>query len=345
MSGRFSTHMLRRTCLIKIMLSLLVVGLIVSPGQWNNKAEAGSQFVQDSFTNDYGTRDFKLYIPSGYKGQHVPLIVMLHGCTQNPDDFAAGTKMNAIAERETFLVVYPEQPSTANTSKCWNWFEPAHQERSKGEPSLIAGITQKVIANYRVDANQVHIAGMSAGGAMTVIMGATYPDVYAAIGISAGLEYQAANDLVSALAAQETGGPDPDRQGGLAFLSSGQASRIVPTIVFHGQNDLTVNVINGHQIISQWAQTNDYADDGTDNDSIVDKAGSIVQGQVTDGYAYTKSIYNSAKGTALMEKWIVETMTHKWSGGSMDGSYTDPKGPDASEEMIRFFKEHPKNKS
>lgn len=305
---------------------------------------ASSAFVSGTYTSEEGARNYKLYIPSGYHGQSVPLYVMLHGCTQNPDDFAAGTEMNLWAESQTFLVLYPEQNSTANANLCWNWFEPAHQKRGAGEPAIIAGMTAEIMSAYNVNKNQVHVAGMSAGGAMAVIMGATYPDTYASIGVSAGLEYRAAYDLLSAVSAQELGGPNPDDQGGLAYLASGSAARIVPTIVFHGANDLTVAVVNGHQVLSQWAQTNDYADDGLDNNTIQDQASEVIFAAVPDGYTYTRSIYKNSKGHVLMEKWIVDTMTHRWSGGSPNGSYTDPKGPSATAEMVRFFTDHPKNK-
>lgn len=336
---------LRRFVFIALMILLSTVGLTITGGIFADRAQTASpssSFTRGSFTNDYGTRDYKLYVPSGYQGQRVPLIVMLHGCTQNADDFAVGTKMNAIAERETFLVLYPEQPSTANSSKCWNWYEPANQERGKGEPSIIAGATKEVVASHRVAADRVYVAGMSAGGAMSDIVGAAYPDLYAAAGIHSGLEYKAASDLATALVAMETGGPDPDRQGHLAFLSAGAAARVLPTIVFHGDLDTTVNVANGNQALSQWAQTNDYADDGADDDSITDGPADVAQGQETGGYAYTTSVYSDQKGEPLMERWIVHGMRHAWSGGSAEGSYTDPKGPDASEEMIRFFELHPK---
>lgn len=294
--------------------------------------------VSGEYTNAYGTRQFRLYVPSGYRQQRVPLVVMLHGCTQTGDDFAAGTEMNALAERETFLVLYPEQDPAANTGRCWNWFEPAHQARGAGEPSLIAGMTQSIVSAYRVDRRRVYAAGLSAGGAMTVIMGATYPDVYAAIGVSAGLEYRAASNLAEALAAQQTQGPDPDRQGELAALAAGGEGRVVPTIVFHGQLDLTVAVANGHQVLAQWAQTNDLADNGVDDDTIRDAPSSATPGVVPGGYAYTQYVYRDGGGRLVMEKWIVESMRHAWSGGSSAGSYTDARGPRATDELWRFFR-------
>ncbi len=328
-----------------VLAAVALLSLLVHDGGEQRHAAAQSSagsYTAGSFSNQDGTRAYKLYVPSGYRSQRLPLVVMLHGCTQNAGDFAAGTKMNALAERDTFLVLYPEQSSAANGSMCWNWFEPAHQARGAGEPSIIAGMVQSTLARYRVDADRVFVAGMSAGGAMAVILGATYPDLFAAIGVSAGLEYKAATNLAGALIAQETGGPDPNLQGKLAYAASGSAARVVPTIVFHGQNDLTVAVVNGHQVLSQWAQTNDLADEGRDNGSISDTPAATFHGQVPGGYAYTRYVYTDAKRNALMEKWIVQTMTHRWSGGSAAGSYTDPKGPDASEEMLRFFREHPR---
>lgn len=323
-----------------IVLALALI-LTTLPGQ----AHAAGSFLDGSYTNAYGTRAYKLYVPAGYQGQAVPLYVMLHGCTQNPVDFAAGTQMNVFAEQHSFLALYPEQPASANSINCWDWFLPEHQARGAGEPSLLAGMTRQVMARYHIDANRVYVAGMSAGAAMSVILGATYPDLYAAIGEHSGLEYKAAHDLASALVAQEVGGPDPDQQGGLAYLAAGPAARVVPTIVFHGDLDLTVNVVNARQTLSQWAQTNDYADDRTDNNSIADRPAATVQGQVPGGYAYTRNLYVGPKGQPLMEQWIVHGMRHAWSGGSSAGSYTDAKGPSASAELIRFFAAHPKRKS
>jgi len=301
-------------------------------------AQGTGAFLTGSYSNAAGTRAYSLYVPSGTRGQRLPLVVMLYGCTQTAADFAAGTKMNALAERDGFLVLYPEQDPAANAGRCWNWFEPAHQARDAGEPSIIAGMTRSVIAAYRADAARVCVAGLSAGAAMTVVLGATYPDLYAAIGVSAGLEYRAASNTAEALVAQETGGPDPNQQGRLAYAAAGGAARVVPTIVFHGKNDATVAVVNGHQVIAQWAQTDDLADDGRDNASVDDQPEQSLPGQVPGGYAYTRFVYADRRGDPLLEKWIVETMTHKWSGGSTAGSYTDPAGPDASEEMWRFFR-------
>ncbi len=323
-------------------LTLLVLATVACGGRAGFVGPGEGAFTRGSFTNEHGTRDYRLYVPSGYEEQPVPLVVMLHGCRQDAEDFAAGTRMNVLAERKTFLVLYPEQDPGSHPLNCWNWFKPPNQERAGGEPSIIAGATQRVVAEHNVDADRVYVAGMSAGGAMTSIMGATYPDLYAAIGVHSGLEYKAADNNVAALAAQKTGGPDPDRQGYRAFLSARPEARVLPTIVFHGEDDPVVDVVNAHQTLSQWAQTNDYAHDGSDNDSFTDEPVDVLREQTPEGYDYARSVYEDPEGDVIMEKWIIAGLGHDWSGGDTEGSYADPKGPNASEEMVRFFGQHPK---
>jgi poly(hydroxyalkanoate) depolymerase family esterase len=284
------------------------------------------EFLSESFTNDAGTRAYKLYIPRGYRqGSAVPLVVMLHGCSQNPDDFAAGTRMNALADERTFLVAYPAQTTSANGSRCWNWFQSDDQKRDQGEPSIIAGITREIIKNYSVDPRQVYVAGLSAGGAMAVILGSAYPDLYTAVGVHSGLPYAAAKDLSSAFAAMH-GRPDaPKPQPGRRARSA--RLQAVPVIVFHGDRDTTVHPHNGDVIVSQSVQT-PVSSAGT---------GSVEQGKVPNGHAYTRTTHHDAAGQPIAEKWMVHGAGHAWSGGSTEGSYTDAKGPDASEEMLRFF--------
>jgi poly(hydroxyalkanoate) depolymerase family esterase len=284
------------------------------PEQARSDIWAGGQFLDGSYTNHAGTRTYKLYIPSGYRGQALPLVVMLHGCTQTPEDFAAGTRMNVLAERELFLVVYPAQAITANQSKCWNWFKAADQHRGHGEPSILAGITRQIISTYHVDAQRVYVVGLSAGGAMAAVMGMSYPDLYAAIGVHSGLAYGAAHDLPSALAAMQHGGPTAAQPGDSRFPAAGTGARVVPTIVFHGDRDTTVHPRNGDQVRKQSV------------------AGANLR--------FTVNRYYDANDHAVVEQWLVHGAGHGWSGGSPNGSFTDPRGPDASQEMVRFFLKH-----
>jgi poly(hydroxyalkanoate) depolymerase family esterase len=290
----------------------------------------GASFIAGSFTNHAGTRDYKLYVPSCYRGQALPLVVMLHGCTQDLDDFAAGTRMNAAAEDYSSFVVYPAQASSANCSRCWNWFSVADQQRHRGEPSIIAGITQHIMSTYSVDQERVFVAGFSAGGAMAAVMAMTYPDLYAAVGIHSGLAYEVANDLPSAFAAMRQGGATPRRND---LPKAGRSNRVVPAIVFHGDGDATVHPLNGEQVIAQWRSI--MAETGAPPRTAVHR------GQVPGGHAYTRTLSTDNGGAAVLEHWLIHGAGHAWSGGSPSGSYADPKGPDAAREMLRFFLEHP----
>jgi poly(hydroxyalkanoate) depolymerase family esterase len=279
----------------------------------------GARFIQGTYSNLAGRRAYKLFIPSRYQGQALPLVVMLHGCTQSPDDFAAGTRMNFIAEEQTCFVVYPAQPSEANQAKCWNWFRTADQQRGSGEPSLIAGITRQIMRDYSVDPKRVYVGGLSAGAAAAAIMGATYNDLYAAIGVHSGLACGAAIDLPSAFVAMRQGGGSHDR----VILGYGSP---VPTIVFHGDRDITVHPNNGDQILEQSMRTTSTQKQ-------------VHRGRVPGGHAYTRTIHTDASGRGVFEHWCIHGAGHAWSGGSPAGSYTDPRGPDATREMLRFFLE------
>ena len=280
---------------------------------------AGAQFLADTFTNEAGSRPYKLYVPSSYRtGQLLPLVVMLHGCTQSPDDFAIGTRMNEIAEEQNFLVVYPGQVGSANMQKCWNWFKEADQRRGAGEPSIIAGMTRKVIDNYSVDPNQVFLAGLSAGGAAAAIMGNAYPDLYAAIGVHSGLPCGAATDMPSAFHAM--------RQGAAGATAGLERGRPVPTIVFHGDRDTTVNPRNGDAVAAQAAGS-------------ARLRARLEKGRVPGGHSFTRAVHADAAGRPVVEQWVLHGAQHAWAGGSPEGSYTDPHGPDASREMVRFFRE------
>ena len=278
-----------------------------------------------------GPRMYKLYVPSRYdKSRPAPLLVVLHGCTQNPDDIAKGTRFNTLAEEKGFLVAYPEQPQKYNGLKCWNWFDAAHQVRDKGEPQLIASITQRVMNDYSVDARRVYIAGVSAGAAMALNVAYAYPELFAAAGIHSGIAYGSATSIANALSAMHSGAADPASLSSAVTKALGSA-RHFPAIVFQGKADKSVNFVNGDQVVAQLSalyQPKPLV-------QLSEKTGEA------GGYHYLTRMYGN--GRPLVEEWIVEELGHAWSGGSKDGTYTDSSGPDASCEMIRFFLEHPRS--
>ena len=279
--------------------------------------EGQGRFLSERFADARMERDYKLYVPPQADRRPLPLVVMLHGCTQDPDDFAAGTRMNELARDEGCFVLYPAQSKSANPQRCWNWFKHTHQQRGRGEPALLAAMTRHVMERHDVDAGRVHVAGLSAGGAMAAILGDAYPDLYAAVGVHSGLASGAAKDLPSALAAMRTG----------AAATVGRSGP--PTIVFHGDADATVHPSNGEHVISASAARPDSVRE-------------VERQRAPGGRNYTRRVHRLPDGSVQAELWLVHGSGHAWSGGSRQGSFTDPQGPDATREMFRFFSEHPR---
>lgn len=277
-------------------------------------------FLERTHVGAHGSRSFRLYVPSGYNGSPMPLLVMLHGCKQDPEDFAVGTRMNELAEQHGFLVAYPAQTARANGSNCWNWFERKQQAREGPEPSLLAGIVADVGASHAVDPARVFVAGLSAGAAMAMILAATYPDVFAGVAAHSGLPVGSAHDVPSAFAAmQARRAPGATRSTAIG----------VPTIVFHGDADTTVNAINGAAIVGQAVAA-------FERDSAVLQRSERVEPSI-NGRRCTTTRFADGEGRTLVEEWVVHGGTHSWFGGSPEGSYTDATGPDASAEIVRFF--------
>jgi poly(hydroxyalkanoate) depolymerase family esterase len=267
-----------------------------------------------------GSREYLLYLPPEAAAGSLSLVVMLHGCTQTPADFAAGTAMNALADQHNFIVLYPAQSKAANQSACWNWFNPRDQRAGAGEPAIIAGMVGEVLKQYRVDPARVHVAGLSAGGAMAAILAQAYPELFASAAVHSGLPSGAAHDLPSALDAMKRGG------GGAGSAGSAHG-KPVRTIVFHGRQDRTVHPANGRQVVESalaaWPQG----------------SLSVTQenARSAGGRSYVRTIHADAAGRPMVEQWEVQGAGHAWSGGSPAGSYTDPLGPDASAAMVEFF--------
>jgi poly(hydroxyalkanoate) depolymerase family esterase len=290
-----------------------------SQPQSRPKTGTGS-FERREHVGASGSIGYVLYRPA-QASPGMPLVVMLHGCTQSPEDFARGTAMNELAEELGFLVAYPRQTQAANQQKCWNWFRPSDQARGRGEPALIAGLTRDIVAAEHVDAGRIYVAGLSAGGAAAAIMADAYPDVFAAVGIHSGLACGAARDMAGALSAMQRGG------AGKAARKVG-TGRFVPVITFHGDRDHTVNEVNARDIVRA-------ATLATGAPVTVE----VEQGTVA-GRHYTREVSRNAAGQALIEQWTIAGAGHAWSGGNPAGSYADAAGPDASRAMLRFFLDH-----
>lgn len=294
--------------------------------------EAPGSFTRVVFTNPdspHTPRHYHLYVPPGAaSATPMPLVLMLHGCTQNPVDFATGTGMNTAAAPANALVLYPEQPHSANPNGCWNWFQPGDQRRGHGEPALLVAMVRDVMARHPVDTKRVYVAGLSAGGAMAALLGREYPDVFAAVGVHSGLQAGAAHNVMTALSAMKSGAKPNARSAPVA--SPGQP--IVPFIVFHGDADGTVHARNGEQVVDAAL--------GTVVGGRAALQAKVEQGQSGSGQAYTRTVHRHATGPVVAEHWVLHGAGHAWAGGNPRGSHTDPRGVDATQEMLRFFMEH-----
>lgn len=286
--------------------------------QANFNVPRGASFKTAKHESAFGTRSYKLYVPAFARSSTdpLPLLVMLHGCGQTPQDFARGTGMNTLAEEFGFIVAYPAQSRDAQLNRCWNWYNPNDQTREAGEPALIADMIRKIIMDTKADRAKVYVAGLSAGAAAALIVANAYPDIFAAVGAHSGLPVGAAHDMASAATAMRVGTP------GLRL------SLQMPTISFHGESDKVVNPRNGRFVASRALEP-------YENLAKTDKVG-----RSAGGRKYLKTAHQVGKGKSYTEHWVIYGAGHAWAGGNSAGSFTDPDGPDASREMVRFFLRH-----
>ena len=293
-------------------------------------------FSEQSFAFEGKTYPYRLFVPKladageeGAQRESMPLVVLLHGCKQDALDFSKGTAMNALAGKEQCLVLYPEQITRANQLMCWNWFEPGHQQEGLGEPGMITALTRQVLATdfngRRADPRRVYIAGLSAGGAMAAVVAGLHPELFTALGVHSGLPAGAASNVMTAFQAMRSGG-------------QGQRASAMPTIVFHGDGDTTVHPSNGENIAldalaalreadTPLVKTQSSADPEANRADRNDKPTELTR-------------YANAEGKSFIEYWSINNGPHAWSGGSKEGSYTDPDGPSASKAMLAFFLQH-----
>ncbi len=278
---------------------------------------AGAAFKNDTFTCKAGSRTYRTYIPASAAQGVTGVIMMLHGCTQTPEDFAAGTGMNALAEEHSLVLIYPKQARGDNAQSCWNWFSRGDQKRDRGEPAILAGIAAKACDTHGVGRDATFVAGLSAGAAMAVILGEVYGDVFSAVGAHSGLPAGAAKDVASAFTAMAGNVAEP--------MCNAQTHGGVRTIIFHGTADATVHPCNGDGIGRRAIRAN--APQSIDTHTTAETA----------GRRFARTVSSDLGGNAIVEHWVVDGLGHAWSGGLSAGSYTDPQGPNASAEMVRFF--------
>ena len=303
------------------------------------RAPAVGQWLNGTYEADGGARPYRLYLPARYDASrpHM-LVVLLHGCTQDPDDLARGTRIAAHADEHDLIALLPGQPAAANAHRCWNWYEPAHQERNGGEPALIAGMTEQIVRMYRIDPAHVHIAGISAGAAMAQNVVIAHPRLWASAALHSGIPWKVAEDLTSALGALQRGSRNVDGLGERAAGTIGRGSPPIPVLVIHGKSDAVVHPLNGTQTARLWTVLNARLWAGFRPEG---RLTTTESSGVSGGYRWTRSVYGS-EHASLVEELVVTELGHAWSGGSSRGSHADERGPDATAEMVRFFRAHPR---
>lgn len=309
--------------------------LMAAVGALDVTAGMPLRVVRGSFANAAGERTYVLHLPdSAAPTSGRPLLVMLHGCTQDADDVARGTRLQEMAGARGWMVLYPEQPATANPRKCWNWYDPAHQRRDAGEPSIIAEMTADVVARYGGDPRRVFLAGISAGAAMASLVAAAYPGQYTALALHSGLVHTAASGVMDALGVMQRGVPSPEPHAVAALEAMGSRARAIPVMVIQGEDDVVVAPINGAQAARQWFLTNALA-----RGQPLDTTSGATDRTEEDvnGYLVRRSTYRAKDGTPLSYLVMIRGLGHAWSGGSAAGTYTDPKAPDASAMVVAFF--------
>ncbi len=320
----------------------LVAGLLALLGLLASVTAHAGQWKFDTYGNIWGLREFQTWLPTNYRaGTPLPVVLMIHGCLSEPNSMAAVSRFNELADRENFIVVYPRQNVTDNPQRCWNFMFSFNQERGSGEPSLLAGIVNKVKSRYSVDSARVYVTGISSGGAMTSIMAACYSDMFAAASVHSGGMYKAGVGVVTSAESLLLGSPyDPNVRGRDAWKCSGSPRRLIPTQVFHGTDDIVVNPINGDQTVQQFVQTNDLGDDGLDNNTAAYVPASVTRqaAPVSGGRMYTVATFRNKGGVMVAQKVTVEGMNHAWSGGPALLPFSDERGPDATGMSWAFFK-------
>jgi poly(hydroxyalkanoate) depolymerase family esterase len=284
---------------------------------------------------------YAVYVPSGLKGASaVPLVVVLHGCSMTAGQMAAASGYDALAQRDRFVVLYPDVDSLDATAegRCWRGiWAPEMEGRGAGDTGAIAAMTRAVMRRWPVDAHRVYAIGISAGAFEASILGTSYPDLYAAIGLHSGAAYMGGQPQCLP-ARQSTAETDMLAHAGLAAM--GARARVVPVFVIHGDADQAVPYGCGQQAIAQWLLADNLLLAREHRPAVPDSAGTVHNATVPGGRAYSVLSYAAASGCPLAQLWTVHGMGHFWSGGSAapaSARFSDPRGPSATAASWAFF--------
>ncbi len=339
-----------------IFLAILFNSSLFASGVYSNGVGFSGDWVKEQIWHPgmfLGVGEYYVYIPKNLppRGNRA-LVVMLHGCMQNPESFAQGTKMNLAADKEGFIVLYPKQSDTANKYFCWNWFLPINTIQSPvmiahNEQGVVLGMIESTLSAYGIDRDQVFLAGISAGASMISNLLNCYPEKFKAAGIHHGVQYLGASDvwysmekLTEIVVGQSPLSPRANAKKG--YQASGNipdggvnTDHRIKAIIFHGDKG-PMHFMHSIQVVEELMYFNEYLDNSVDDNSL-EYVEESVSYEETKLYAYDRHIYSSGDDIHF-ERYLIYGLGHAWSGGDNSFDFNDPHGPDATKLMINFFK-------
>ncbi len=290
------------------------------------------RWIRRRYTGTAGTRLYDVYVPGGARRGRMPMVLLLHGCRQTGTDFGRDSGFAELADTAGFVLVMPRQEVQHQLQRCWRWYDAEHQQRDEGEPAILRGIVDDVplvLPGGRIDRRRVFVAGLSAGGAMALILATTYPDVFAAAGVHSATAYRSATRGVNALGAMAARGAGPD---------SGAAGRMAPVVLLHGTDDAIVRPPNADRIVDQWLASRRGAVNGPGRAAVRPLAST--KALVVGGRRCLRTRWYTVGGRRVLEYWRVDGLGHAWSGGSARAAFIDRAGPSAAQVMWTFFGKH-----
>jgi len=320
-----------------------VLLFLLSPNLEAGRIESGSYY---SFN---GMRSYKVFLPSNHSEStnhgKIPVIIALHGCMQDSESFAAGTRLNEWAEKLGFAVYYPEQSKFFNIYNCWNWFLPTNQMKNTGEAELIMGGLKKVTREFSLNKDKTFLLGMSSGGAVVSILANCYPRSFQAVATHHGTMYKAASDVFSAKEVVYNGSKiAPEVAAAKGYSCSGFTPKKnpLPAVIIHGSRGAVMRAIHATQVESELRIFNDYLDNGIRDNSLDDE---MTFEKFTPDNLYSYDVVTwSHRGRPYIKRYMIETLGHAWSGGDNQYEFNDPHGPDATKIILDFFSEYGLNR-